>query len=380
MFTVRNMVLIFFAAVIFSSCSPRDLTKERAKKAGESQGPIFIALVWPVGNKDLPFLNGASLAIEEINESGGIMGRKLQAIIFDEPEDGEGYTIAAEVVKNENIVAIIGHSTSAAAIPASITYENNGLLFLAPSSSNPALTAHDFQYVFRTCASDTIIGRRMAKFSQNKGYHRIVILDDNTIYGQGVSSTFYTTAVDLGLKIISHKAYFKWQTDYKYIINDFTKLEFDAIFLAGIMPHSAKVIKQSREMGISVPFISGDSLDFPNLPIIAGPASEGTIVPTVFNPNSDIPLVRKFTESFQKRFHAPPHTWEALGYDSVNLLAFAFEKSDSIVPIVVSSKLRFTKQWQGVTGEFSYDLNGELGDKRLFFKEIHNGQFKFIKE
>jgi len=381
MFTIRNVGILLLAALIFASCNSYEKSKKRrAEKAADSQGPIVIAIVWPTDCINLPFINGMSLAIDEINRAEGVMGRKLQTVIYEEPAGKKAYEIAKRIIKNKNIVAVVGHSNSASAIPASITYEENGILFLAPSSSSNVLTAHNFQYVFRTTPSDVMIGRRMAEFTHRMGYRRIIILDDNSIYGTGLADIYYATAVDLGLEIVGHKAYFKWQSDYKHLISEFTKLDFDAVFLAGLMPNGAFMIKQFREMGIHAPFISGDGLDFPDLPVVAGPASEGTVVPTVFNPYIDNQLVREFKNSFEKRFHSIPETWDALGYDAIKLLAFAFEKSGSTIPIIVSSTLRFTEHWHGVAGDYAFDVNGELSEKPLYFKEVRNGRFEFIKE
>jgi ABC-type branched-subunit amino acid transport system substrate-binding protein len=379
--TLNNVGLLLLTVFILASCTTYEESKKRrAEKAAVSLGPIAIAIVWPAEDANHPFINGVSLAISEINEAGGVLGRKLQHTVYEQPAAEDKHNIAKEISKNEDIIAVIGHSSSASAIPASITYEYNGILFLAPSSTSPALTTHDFQYIFRTLPSDVQIGKRMAKFVQDRGYSKIILLDDNSIYGQGLSNVFYTSAVDRGLNIVSQKAYFKWQSDYKPLISELAKLEFDAIFLAGTTPNGAYLIKQFREMGIQTPFFSGDGLDGSKFLTIAGDAAEGTVVTSPFNPQVDNQLVRDFNNSFEKRFHLPPKTWEAVGYDSVKLLAFAIQKSGSTVPLVVSSTLRFMEQWQGVTGNYSFQENGELNEKTLYFKEVRNGHFEFIEE
>ncbi len=373
--------LLLLAVFILTSCNSYEKSKKRrAEKAATSQGPIAIAIVWPVDDADLPFINGVSLAINEINKAGGVLGRKIQYTVYKEPPAEDSYNIAEEISKNEDIIAVIGHHRSASAIPASITYEYNGILFLTPGSTSPSLTTHNFQYVFRTIPSDVLIGKYMAKFTQDRGYNKIVLLDDNTIYGQGLSGIYYTSAVDRGLNIVSQKAYFKWQSDYKHLISSLAKLDFDAVFLAGTTPNGAYMIKQFREMGIQTTFISGDGLDGSDLLTIAGHAAEGTVVTSAFNPHADNQLVQEFNVSFEKQFDSSPETWEALGYDAIKLLAFAIEKSESTVPIVVSSTLRFMDKWQGVTGDYSFQMNGELNDKTLYLKEVRNGHFEFIEE
>ena len=380
MLSIRNLGILFIAALMIASCTSYEQSKEkRAQLAANAKGPIYIAIAWPLHDNHYPFLNGISLAVDEINQAGGIMGRQLETITYDATEDN-AQAAAVKIAKNEDIVAVVGHHTSTSAIKASITYEENGILFLAPSSTNPSLTAHKFEYVFRTAPSDILIGRNLARFTHRRGYRRVIILDDDSIFGKGLAVTYYAAAVDLDIEVILHKAYFQWQSDYKSLISEFTKLNFDAIFLAGAMPNAALMIKQCRGMGIDVPFISGDSLDLPNLPLIVGPAAGSIAVPSVFDPYADEPRVRAFVTAFQQKYHAEPQTWDALGYDTIKLLAFAFEKSASTVPIVVSSTLRVISHWQGVTGDFTFDKKGDLKDKKLYFKEVHNGQFEFIKE
>jgi branched-chain amino acid transport system substrate-binding protein len=379
--SLKNVGLLLLAVFLLTSCNSYEKSKERrAERAKASKGPINIAIVWPAEEANLPFINGVSLAIHEINEAGGILGRTLQHTVYEQPLTEDNDAIAKKISADEDIIAVIGHSNSTSAIPASITYEYNGILFLSPTSTSPALTAHEFKYVFRTTPSDTLIGERLAEFTQNKGYNKIVLLDDNSIYGHGLSRTFYTTAVDRGLNIVSQKAYFKWQSDYKPLITHLSELEFDAIFLAGTTPCGAHMIKQFRELGINSPFISGDGLDSAELLTIAGGDAEGTVVTTAFNPQEDNQLVREFISSFKKRFHSSPETREALGYDAVKLLAFAIQKSGSTVPVDISSTLRFMKQWQGVTGSYSFKMNGEFNGKTIYFKEVRKGRFEFIEE
>lgn len=372
--------ILFLTLLALICCNSYQKSKQqRAQIAAKKEGPVVIAVAWPQAGNNRSLLNGIALAVEQINQAGGIMGKELNTVHYN-TIDASAHEVAKKIAQHRDIVAVIGHYTSTEAIKASITYEENGIIFLAPSATNPCLTSHDFEYVFRIVPSDTMIGRHMARFTHDRGYQKIVILDDNSIYGTGLADIFYTAAVDLKLEIVEHKVYFNWQTDYRPLINGLSKTDFDAVFLAGQMPNAADVIKQFHEMGLPKPIIAGDSLDQSDLTTIAGPAANGTVVPSVFNPFSDAPRVKAFVLQFKARFRTEPETWDALGYDAIQLLAFSFNKSHTTVPIVVSATLRFTKHWQGVTGDFTFEPNGELSEKQLYFKQVRNGRFEYMEE
>lgn len=375
-----GLVMLGLAFLLTASCGSYEKSKQaRAQLAARGRGPVYIAIVWPKASRQYPMIEGVSLAVDELNRSGGVLGREVKTLLFEEAPD-KVRDIARDIADNTEIVAVVGHISSTSAIKASIIYEESGILFLAPSATNPVLTAHGFDYVFRTTPSDILIGQELAVFSREKGYRRVLILDDNSIYGAGLATTYHAAAADQDIAIVGHKAYFPWQFDYKSLAGQFTNSDLDALFLAGEMPAAARLIQQFRAMGIDVPIISGDSLDTMTLPALAGAAADGTVVPTFFYAGSDAPVVRHFIEAFKARYHSDPGRWDALGYDTLKLLAHAFETCGTTVPIVAASTLRVTKHWQGVTGDFTFDAAGDLTQKRLYFKEVKNGHFEHIKE
>ncbi len=378
----RIFSLILIGVSFLASCHPYESnTVKRALKAQKATGDIKIAIIWaPSVYKDL-FMDGVDLALEEINQKGGVMGRKIRLIKYDDlTKFTRAMRFARDIAGNTDIVAVIGHQESLNAISASVIYQYNGVLFLSPRAASDVLTGHGFSLVFRTMPSNTVIGQQMCKLAYKEGFRRMVVVDDESIYGKELADTFYECANDIGIEIVSRRYYFPWQETVNPLLAEIRKQPIDAIFLAGGQPYASLFISRARRMGIKVPFMAGHSLDSPRLWDIAGSASEGTIVPSIYDPFSSNPVNRRFVDKFHLKYGFDPDTSAALAYDTLNLLAYAFEESRTTVPIVVASYLRFVRNWNGVTGLFNFNANGDLVDKKLFFKVMRNGRFQFLPE
>ncbi|MBF0559460.1 MAG: ABC transporter substrate-binding protein [Nitrospirae bacterium] len=382
MISRRILLLLFIIVALVASCHPNeDNTTERARKAKKATGDIEIAIIWsPSVYKDM-FMNGIHLAKEEINRRGGVLGRKIRLIEYDELASfTRAMDFARDIAGNTDIVAVIGHQESLNAISASTVYQYNGVLFISPRATSAVLTEHGFDLVFRTMPATTEMGIQMCQLAYKKGFRRMVVVDDQGIYGKELADAFYECANDIGINIVSRRYYFPWEETYYPLLAEIRRQPFDAIFLAGGQPYASIFIKQARKMGVKAPFMAGHSLDSPRLWSIAGSASEGTIVPSVFDPFSSNPVNRRFVDNFHLRYGIDPDTSAAQGYDALSLLAYAFEESKTTIPVAVASTLRFVQNWNGVTGLYTFKVKGDLVDKKMFFKVMHNGTFEFLQE
>ncbi|MBF0103181.1 MAG: ABC transporter substrate-binding protein [Desulfobacterales bacterium] len=320
------------------------------------------------------------MAVEEINARGGLFGRKMSILLYDDEGNQEkGEKIAHALSGNPDIIAVVGHQYSNIAIPVSITYEKNGIIFISTGATNPSLTRYSENFTFRNIPSDEETGRQLADYVVNKGYKKVASFYQRDFEGKRLAEIFNEHATEKNIQIVSKKSFFDWQTDFKTELAELKKeTSFDIIFLAGTLPASAFLIKEAREMGINVPIIGGSGIDSPMLITEAGRAAEKTIVSTVFNPESYDKKVRDFIKDFAKKYGFKPDTWAAQGYDAISLIAHAIETSGSILPIVISSTLKFLENWEGVTGAYSFNTHGDIVGKTIFFKEVRQGKFVFL--
>ncbi|MCP4105827.1 MAG: ABC transporter substrate-binding protein [Desulfobacteraceae bacterium] len=376
-----SIMRIYFALALLCilSCHT-DYAEKRGQHAAKAKGDIVIGVVYTSSYSNF-FLEGVNLAVEEINQKGGLMGRKIKTIVRNDKDDTDrGKKIASELAENDDIIAVVGHS-SKVAIPVSLIYENAGILFMSHGSSDPDLTRYNGNFTFRNIPTYEEFGYRMAECASKINFKKTVIFYERSDVHKSLAENFKKQATALGIEVIAARSYFRWKEDFKSIISKLKKeYEFDSVLISGSMPAAAVLVRQLREMGANIPIIGGNSLDTSDIFAIAGKAADNIIVPTVFNPGYPDRLIQGFVKRFETKYKFAPDTWAAQGYDAVSVLAHAIEKSGSAVPLVIGSTLRFLENWKGVTGSYSFTSQGDIVGKAFFFKAMREGEFVFLDE
>ena len=375
-------IFLIVLPVVLSACNAPLNHEERAQRVRKSEGDILIALV----QTSLPsnfLLEGVEMAIDEINQQGGLLdGRKLVFVLYDDKGDPvEAEKISRKIAKNKNIMAVIGHRNSSAAIPASIIYEKAGILFISYGANAPGLTQYSVHYTFRNIPTNNDYGIAIADFIHKKGLKKIMLFHDRDMTQRNLADIFKKEAVTRGIEVAATRSYFRNEKDFKELVNSLQEKEgVDSVALFGLMPAAAYLLKEMEEMGVKLPIFGGGGMDYPDLFTIAGNSAEGVTLPTVFNPLYPDQKTRTFVKKFQKRFNLTPDKWAAQGYDAVSLLAHTIQKSGSLIPAVLASYLRFMEPWHAITGTYSFIPQGDIKDKEIFFKKVQNGKFVFDRE
>nr|VFK67883.1 MAG: ABC-type oligopeptide transport system, substrate-binding protein [Candidatus Kentron sp. UNK]VFK73168.1 MAG: ABC-type oligopeptide transport system, substrate-binding protein [Candidatus Kentron sp. UNK] len=355
-------------------------SEKRARAAAEVEAEeILLAIVDSSSSPSL-FTQGVALAIEEFNDER-IIKQKLIAQYYDDRSKApKARSLARKLAGNENVVAVIGHLSSATAIAASIVYERAGVVLITPSATQSRLIRQESRFTFRNIPTDEVFGREAARYVERHQYKKVAIIYDQELATRRLAELFHKAADDAGIEVVAVRFYSNWETDYRELITKLVKdVGFDALFLSGILPQGAEMIKQLRAMGVQAPIISGIGLDSYRLMDVAGKAAENTTVATVFNPKRPRNLTRDFIRHFKERYGIEPDTWAAQGYDAVKLLTHAMVESGSRIPAVLASTLRFVENWEGVTGKYSMTLNGDVLGKEIYFKTLKNKIFAFQK-
>ncbi len=382
MYMHKTILILMSAALLMYGCNyeSTDTQKERAEKAERSMGDIVIGAVDTSANQSF-FMKGVNLAVNIINEKGGLLGRKVKIIAFDDKGDIDtAQRIARQLSANTDVVAVVGHLFSSVAVPASITYAQNGILFITPGATNPLLTAPRSPFIFRNIPTDSVIGFQLADFAKASSFKSIAIFYQRDADMKALTDRFQERAGENGISVVATRSFFKWQNDFRDILSELKdQYKFDCIFIAGILPSPAYIIKQARDMGIKAPVLGPAGLDSPSLLTIAGKAAEGTVVATVFNPKYPGKATQDFIDRFQTEYGFEPDTWAAQGYDAVSVLSHAIDEAGSVVPIVVGATLRYLKDWEGVTGSYSFNTKGDIEGKSIYFKQVQDGKFAFLK-
>lgn len=372
----------FFFFITSCSISSED-SEEQARRRARSQGDIVIGVAWPFSTTEHKLRPGIEMAQQEINGAGGVLGRQIELRWADDAGSApQGRYEAQQFADQKDVIAVIGHYNSRVSIPASAIYQFANILMLSPGSTSPRLTQQGFDLVFRNIPTDDEIGCQLARFAYNQGYHSMLILAAKDTYGRGLANVFETEAGRLNIEIVDRLSYPKNsdETFFQSILERWKQLSFDAIFIAGTTPEPAYFIRLARKLGVQSPILGGDGLDSPQLWELGGEAAEGTIVATAFHPDVPRPELEQFTSAFQQKYGELPDAWAAQGYDALKLLAYAMEQAGATDPDAVANTLRETRNWPGVTGPHTFDLNGDVVGKPIVLQQVKGQQFVYLTE
>ncbi len=366
-------------------CSRRPPASEERARLARAASEVTVAVVFPWARiPNMRYGDGLQLGADEINRSGGINGRPLRLRRYDDQGSvDEGVLIAQQIAADPQVMAVIGHLQSYVTAPAAAIYEAAGLVMIAPTATDPALTENGYRRVFRATYTDVDTGQRLAEF-MGRRFRRVAICYVRNMYGRGLANAFERRAGELGVVIVDRQSYDPGERvtgrSFSTIVEDWRTLELDAVFLAGEVPPAALFVAEARRQGLSVPIVGGDALSTTDLMSIAGAAAEGVAVTTFFHPDEPRPAVQEFCRKFEARHQASPDAAAAIGYDVVHLLARAMRQAGSAHPDAVARALRSGTVLDGVTGRFQFDEQGAAIGKHPVMMIVEGNRFAFAAE
>jgi ABC-type oligopeptide transport system substrate-binding subunit/ABC-type branched-subunit amino acid transport system substrate-binding protein len=393
-------VALLVIPCLLSSCNDGSIEEQERLRSEVLQGDILIGIVAESVNSVF-FLQGVETAVEEINQKGGVLGRKLKTVLrYDQGDPGQAKIVAKELAGYKGIVAVIGHKKNETAAAAAIIYENAGLLFISHGAKAPALTMHKTEYIFRNIPAQDEFALAMAdRAVKEKNINRIIVFHERNNEQKRLADIFKKKAVEEKLTIVATRSYFPDQKNFEDVIAQLKEYQtddqedpYDSAVICGEVSDGAVLVKQLQKMSQkmfrkNIAIIGGDGLDSPKLYVIAGKESEGVLVPTIFRSDYPNKITQDFVKRFQERNELSPNTWAAQGYDAVKLLTHAMKESSEMTSEQIAISLRYLTKWQGVTGSYSFFPQenseyanmpeGDIKGKEIYFKKMRDGHFVY---
>jgi branched-chain amino acid transport system substrate-binding protein len=306
----------------------------------------------------MDFKNGATLAVEEWNSKGGILGKKIALIVSDDQHDPKQAVAVANKMVNEGAAGVIGHFNSSCSIPASDVYNRAGVPMITPGSTNPQLTERGYSNVFRVCGRDDQQGKVGADYvSQVLKLKQVAVLHDKTTYGQGLADEFKRFLGE-GVEVVYYGGIVQGDKDFKMILTTVKNKNPALIFFGGIYPEAGLLVRQAKELGLIAPFMSGDGTIDAKFIEIAGPqAAEGTLLTFSPDPNH-IPTAKNFIDNYRLRFgEIGPYSIYA--YDATNILLTAIKEAQGTESKRIIDKLH-SLEFEGALGKIGFDAKGDV--------------------
>jgi branched-chain amino acid transport system substrate-binding protein len=322
---------------------------------------------------------GTELAVEELNKAGGLLGKQLKLLTEDtQSKEGESSTVVSKLISREGVIAVLGEVASGRSLEAAPICQQNKVPMISPSSTNPKVTQVG-DFIFRVCFLDSFQGDALARFAVDKlKAKKVAIMSDvSSAYSLGLGEFFQDSFKKRGGAIVSVQKYSKNDTDFNAQLTAIKGTAPDAIIVPGYYQEVGLIIRQARQLGITVPLFGGDGWEAPELLQIAGQAAEGTYYTTHYSPEAQAPEVQNFVKAYRAKYNETPDAMAALGYDSAIVLADAIKRAGSTDGTKLRDALAATKGVKGVTGATTIDKNRDA-TKPATVITIKNGKFEYV--
>lgn len=348
------LILLTLPALTFSCARQQNNAEDRSTIEigffGDLTGPTF--------NFGLSAKNGVLMAVDEINQAGGINGHKIDIVIEDDkgsPE--EAARVTGKLIDRYKVIAIIAAGASGNSLAASPKAQAAHVPLIAPSSTNPAVTQAG-DYIFRACFIDAFQGEVMAKFAANtlKAKKAAIMVDFNSPYSRGLTEFFELSFAKLNGQIVAKQSFSQGDADYRGQLSAIKTANPDVIYIPGYYGDVAIIAKQARQLGLNVPLLGADGWDAPELWELGGDALNDSYISNHYSADDPSETIQQFVHSYRQRYgNLTPDAHAALAYDALRFLAEAIQRAGTTEGPKLREALAETKNFPGVTGIISMD-------------------------
>lgn len=399
---LKAALCMFAAAVLFVlAIPPAGFAKDKVKLGA------LIPMTGDLQAYGESCLTGIKLAVEQINEDGGVLGGELVITIGDTQTNPQsGIDAAQKLTSIENVFGIVGALSSGVSIPVvqSVT-SNMGVPQVSPASTSPVITGlEDKDFMFRSVPSDAFQGVALAQVVSEAGYENIAALYVNNDYGEGLAESFKEAFEKTGGKVGHSLAYEPGNASYRGELAKAASGDAEALLLIGYPENGITILRQALEEGYFRDFVYSDGLKAPEIIDALGGKYLNGSFGTAPQAMKDTDSAQLYDAAYKERFgEAPPKPFIDTAYDAAFVLALAAEKAGSDDGRAVRDKLRdvanppgeviLPGQWEkarklisegkdiqykGASGSIDFDQAGDVSGTFAHWK-IENGEIVTVK-
>lgn len=367
--------LLLFGAATFWACGKKELPDVTVGVIAELSGDI------PAVGASCK--NAAEMAVADINEDGvKVAGKvhRLRLVIEDSTGTaGEAVEAAKRLVKEDQVLAIVGPNASLGAVPASQVAEDAKVPMISPWSTNPQTTAGK-RWVFRACFTDAFEGHVLAKFAT--GYVRAtkaaVLYDPGSEAPKSQAELFKKEFEAEGGKVVAFETYKTGDKDFTAQLGRIKAASPDLVFLPSYYNEVPLQLQQAHKLGIKVAFLGSDNWSSPELVKLSGPDAEGATYCNHYAPEARVDAVAKFVTRYRNKYSQTPDDVAALTYDSFMLLAKALSGATKVDREAIRDALSKIREFQGVTGKMTFKEGSGDPVKSAVMMKVEGGKPTFI--
>jgi branched-chain amino acid transport system substrate-binding protein len=342
---------------------------------------FFAPITGPAAADGASAKNAVELGLKEVNDAGGINGRKINLIVYDDRlNPQEAVAIANKLIEKDKVIGVVSGSYSGPTRVTAPLFQKAGIPMVAGYAVHPDVTwdpkekkPNDF--CFRNGFLGEIEGAAAAEFAvKNLKAQKVSLIFMDNDFGRAISSGFADRAEKLGAKVLTKQMYkFPGEKDFRPYLTRIKEGNPDLIFAAGYYNEAASIVRQAKELGITSKIMGEEGFDSPKFLEIAGPAAEGVVIATNLDRDDPRPIVQNFLKNYRKAYSEDADMVGASSYDAFMILVNAVKKAGTD-PKAIQKALLETKDYNGLTGKISRFVQGEVV-KPVQIQVVKGGKF-----
>lgn len=322
--------------------------------------------------------NSVELAVESVNKSGGVLGKQVELITYDDRADAkEAVALARKLIQQDGVVAVVGGSYSTPTRAVAPIFQDEEIPMVAAYAVHPDITKAG-NFCFRNGFLGTVEGKCAGYASvEMLKAKRIALLTADNDFGRTLTEGFkeYIENYGKGAEIVISEIYPFKEKDFKAYLAKIKETNPDLIFASGYYFQTGPIVNQAREMGMNMHIVGEEGADSPKFLEIAGKAAEGFVIVTNLNRDDPRPEVQAFLKEYQDRYGIQLDMVGASAYDAFMIIVDGIKRAGKTKAEAVRKAIAETKDYNGLTGVIKgFTPDGEVV-KDVQVQIVKNGEF-----
>ena len=303
------------------------------------------------------------LLVARINDSGGVLKQPLELVVEDDADDPRNAVAAARRLLGQKVIAVIGGYSSAITEAVQPLVDAVGVVQVSPASTAVPLTRQGYHRFFRVCSRDDHQAPVIVDAIGRSGARRVAVVHDESLYSRGLAvKAIQLLKQDAGREVAATTIVVGAE-DYSEVLRALKAAQVDALLLTNYYSEVGKLLRQSRELGWTVPMFGTDATANPELVTISGiDAARGFCFSSMPLPRN-LPALeaKRFLVDYQARYGKPLQSvFSLLAGDALQVVVFAIGKTGSSDSAAVAAYLHDgLKDFVGMSGQISFDPQGD---------------------
>ena len=373
-----TLMLLGLSFLITACGGEKEATTKKTDEAATIKIGGLGPLTGPLAIYGVTATNGSKLAFEEINKNGGILGKQVEFVLFDEKGDSTEAVTAYNRLVDEGVVALVGDITSKPSLAVAEIAAQDNMPMITPTGTQFNITEAG-PNVFRVCFTDPYQGVILANLAKNnlKANTVAIMVNNSSDYSDGVAEAFIKEAERLGLKIVAKEGYAEGDKDFRAQLTKVAATNPDVLLVPDYYEQVALITTQAREVGVKSTFIGPDGWDgvAKALDSSAYGAVENSYFTNHYSVEDTNEKVQNFLKAYREKYKDEPSAFSALSYDAAYLMKDAIEKAGSTDKDAIVKAMK-ESDFAGVTGHLRFDeTNNPV--KAVTVLKVVNGNYTF---